>query len=252
MKLTRNLTFLICLFFSSISYGESIADISFTTENSPPYNYLKNGKLEGMAVDILKKMVKEIEGNENNLKVKVLPWAVGYRNILQKSNTSLFSMAKLKSRASLFKWVGPIFNAKKIILAKKSKKIKISSLKELANFSVGTIKEDSSEHILINRGVDVDLLDRSNSTKELVNKLINGKNDLIAYDNYIVKWVLVELGEKLSEYEVIYGLGEGQHYYAFNKSISDKMIGKMQKSLDKIKSKSEYKKILDKYLGSKK
>ena len=53
------------------------------TENSPPSNYLENGRLKGLSVDIVREILHRINMPDN---IQVVPWARGYTLALTQPN----------------------------------------------------------------------------------------------------------------------------------------------------------------------
>lgn len=97
----------ICFFiimgqFISVSAGE----LNYYTEDYPPYNYLKNGKVTGIAVETLNLVWEEL--GESPKKISLVPWARGYQKILNENDIVLFSTTRTPERENLFKWACPI------------------------------------------------------------------------------------------------------------------------------------------------
>ncbi len=95
--------------FSNFSFvfAQDVDDLIYMAEDYAPANYLENGKLKGISVQILKLMWEKMGYPEQQ--VVVYPWARGYFYIKTKKNHVLFTMSRTKEREKLFKWVGPIF-----------------------------------------------------------------------------------------------------------------------------------------------
>jgi polar amino acid transport system substrate-binding protein len=85
-------------------------DITYMTEDYPPSNYIENGVLKGVAVDVLKAVWKKI--NSKEMHIQLYHWARGYQLALTKPNTMLFAMTRSPEREKLFKWVGPIYRGR--------------------------------------------------------------------------------------------------------------------------------------------
>ena len=127
--------------------SKSIDDYQIMTENSPPLNYLEDKKLKGFSVDLLDIIFKNLKSKKNSPSIKLMEWDEAYNTVQNKPNTMLFAMAKTDERSSLFKWVGPIITSKISLIAKKEKKIKISTLKDLEKYHTGVVKSDVGESL---------------------------------------------------------------------------------------------------------
>jgi len=231
-------------------YGNSIDKVQIFTENYPPYNMEVNGKLKGISVDILSAMFKQMHSNKTVNDIKLRPWATGYKITSKKKNCMLFSTTRTAQREKLFKWVGPIVATKIGIIAKKSRHIKISNIKELNNYKIGAVIKDIGEQLLLEQGVSKNNIDSIGGKNPVVlnfQKLGKGRIDMFAYETNVAMYGAKSYQIDQKDFEIIYILKQGQLYYAFNKNTDDTIIQKYQKALDDIKSNGVYKNILDQY-----
>ena len=126
------------------------AELTIFTENLPNLNYIKDGELVGLSVDIVKEIQKRVGSHEQ---IKVLPWARAYKMALQEENVVLFSMTHTESRKDLFKWICPLVTKRDILVAKKGSGIAINSLEDAKKVKrIGTIRDDSKERLLKSHG----------------------------------------------------------------------------------------------------
>ena len=133
--------------------GSNIDKVKIFTENYPPYNMEVNGKLKGLSVEVLDAMLKQLNSKVSIDKVKLKPWATGYKIVLKKKNTMLFSTTRTEQREKLFKWVGPITNTNIGVIAPKSKHLKINSVDDLKKHKIGAVLKDIGEQLLISSGI---------------------------------------------------------------------------------------------------
>lgn len=244
MKLLKKLV-LICA-ISVLSYGNSIDKIEIMTEEFPPYNMEKDGKLSGFAIDILELMLKESGSKQTRKDFAILPWARSYHMVQNKPNTMLFSMYRTKKREKLFKWVGPIDSSIRGLIAKKERNIKIDSLEDLKKYKIGTVKDDATDIQL--RAMNVKNLDTISGTDSIgvsIKKLDLDRIDLFGYVYEMDSWNLKNFNP--DDYELVYVLKKDDLCYAFHKDTDDKIITKLQNSLDALKEKGTVKKIISKY-----
>ena len=124
----------ICLFLVSPLWAEMTPnDISYYTEDYPPFNFVQDGKKTGFAVDILLKMFENLQLKKTIKDIKVVPWARGYNDVQKKTNVCLFTMTKTEARVKEhgFRWVGPVTSLNSVLIGKTSQKIKISSMEDV-------------------------------------------------------------------------------------------------------------------------
>ncbi len=215
-------------------------DLVYITEQFPPFSYQEDGKLQGISVDLLEKMLGHTNTTLNRSEIKVLPWAQGYQMALQDNNTVIFSTGRIPEREALFKWVGPISPTKAVLFALKEKHIKINSSGDLKALKIGVIKDSAEGPLVIKAGASPsNLVERNNST-ELIDMLKAGTIDAWAYPDLVGIWLADKAGLNASEYEIVYQLDNGTPlYYAFNRNISNSTVQSFQQALIQTKKGKE-------------
>ncbi|WP_367989015.1 substrate-binding periplasmic protein [Vibrio sp. NTOU-M3] len=246
----------ICIFILALStqaLSAQLNELTFITEEYPPYNYVENGRTQGIAVDLLLE-ASEVAGTPlKREEILVQPWARGYRSTLVKNNTVLFSTTRTELREHLFQWVGPLSDTRIVVLAKKSLGAKIISPVDLAKFRIGVIRDDVGEQLLLELGVPRNSMVESSHAEILANQLYKGRTDLWAYEENVAKWWLSQAGYDLNQFEVVYVLQQGELYYAFNANISEEIVASLQNAINKLKhdinedGTSQYESIVKKY-----
>ena len=88
----------------------AIEEMGWMTEQYPPFNYVddEDGKLNGITVDVLMAMFKKVGVTLDPTDIEVLPWARGYKRVLEKPGSVLFSTTYTVERLQNFRFVGPI------------------------------------------------------------------------------------------------------------------------------------------------
>lgn len=254
-KSTVGMFFCFCLILiSSVSpstSAQSVDDLFFMTENYPPYNYKKNGKLQGISVDLLVLILRKMNSSQSIDDIQLTPWARGYYELLNRKNTCLFVTTRTERREKLFKWVGPVSSTTISIIARKDRDIRIKSIDDIIKYKIGVVREDIGEQLLVKAGISLKRLDRIggiNVTIQSIQKLNKGRIDAWSYEENVAKWEIKANGFNPNDYEIVYKLKEGKLYYAFHKEISNSLIQKLQDALDQLKRDGSYQKVLDKYL----
>lgn len=215
-------------------------NLVYITEQFPPFSYQEDGKLEGISVDLLEKMLSHMNATLNRSEIKLLPWAQGYQMALQDNNTVLFSTGRIPEREALFKWVGPVSPIKVVLFAPKEKNIKINSPGDLGALKIGIVKDSAEEPLVIKAGANPDNLIVRNNTNELLDMLKAGAIDAWAYPDLVGIWLADKAGLNASEYEIVYELEkETPLYYAFNRNTSDLTVQASQQALNQTKKGKE-------------
>jgi polar amino acid transport system substrate-binding protein len=238
----------------SSTFQSSVEKMTYITEQYPPYNFQKDGKLQGISVDLLGKMWENMDVDLNRSAINLLPWTEGYQRTLNENNTVLFTTFRLPEREKLFKWVGPAASGRDVLLAKRDKTISISGPQDLKHYKIGAIKDDVAVQRLLNKGVKIEDLILEITSKPIIEMLENGSIDAWAYNELAGISLIQQAGANANEYEIAYVLDQADGYYAFNKDTPDSIVESFQEALDYIKSHkdangaSDYDKILSEYI----
>ena len=238
---------LLCMvmYMPYISFAEELTaiDLTYMAEDYPPANYLDEGELKGASIEILKLIWKKLNVPEQQ--INIVPWARGYRELHKNKNTVLFSMSRTENRENLFKWVGPIFSARHVLIGLKKNNFDISSLENCKKYKIGTIRDDIGEKVLIDAGFEQDKLESVTRLDQNVRKLLTGRVDLISQsEDSVNKYIaLHKLDPEL--FTMYFVINEKFNYYAFNKEKPDSLIEQFQTALDSLKK--ERNEIIKKY-----
>ncbi|SFD19019.1 substrate-binding periplasmic protein [Pseudoalteromonas denitrificans] len=221
---------------SAITVAKIAIDIKWMTEDYPPYNYLDNGELSGLSVDLLKQIYTDLNVDFNQLHLSLYPWARAYKTLQDNPNTCLFSMTHTKERAEKFNFVGPIIDTRISIIALSSRQFNADP-QSLEKLSIGVVKDDIGHQLLIKKGIPKAQFVFLSSGYEMVKMLALGRVDLVAYGENIAKFQFSKAGILPSQYRVVSVLDNSQLGFACNKKVPKIFIEAMQKSLIRIKIK---------------
>ena len=233
--------FILMLGFSFNTLPQDVDNLVYMTEEYPPLNYIEDGKIKGLSVELLKLMWEKMGYPEQ--KIEVLLWAQGYKKALENKNHVLFSTIRTKEREPLFKWVGPIAASELVLVGLTKNKIKINSLEDAKKYSIGTVREDATEQILIQAGFSK--IQPVSKIKLNIKKLKAGRIDLLIYDKRSIYNEIKDLNYDAKEFEAIFKVDAESDHFAFHRGTPDLLIKKFQKALDSLAD--EHQAILKKY-----
>ena len=242
------------LTISNVCFAQSAEDLTYLTEDFPPFNFEKDGGATGIAPDLLAAIFKQMGSKLNIADIKVVPWANGYAKAQDVPGTVLFSTTYTKQRINMFKWVGPIINAENAVIGLKGNKYQIDTADDLKKYKIGAVRDDVNAQLMEELGVPESNMQLVAKPVLNLRKLMHGNIDLIAYDPSVIKWLAKLNDMDPNELETVYPLDDGELFYAFHKSTSDSLIAEFQAALDELKKEpqgggdSEYQKIVNKYL----
>ncbi|WP_394247029.1 substrate-binding periplasmic protein [Vibrio profundi] len=235
MKLIARISTLMLMAYSTLAISQSLNTLTYLTEEYPPYNFSEEGKVTGIAVDLLLSASKEVGEEIFDDDIALQPWARAYRSTLIKRDTVLFSTTRTTLRENLFYWVGPIVETRIVILAKKSHEIKIENAMDLAQYRIGVIRDDVGEQLLLEAGVPRDSIQENSYAENIAQQIQKERIDLWAYEENVAKWWIATAGYRTSDYEVVHVLQEGELYFALNKTTDIRLVKRLQKGVDLVR-----------------
>lgn len=245
--------YLLVLTVTNVAHSVTMQGFKYYSEEYPPYNYIEQQSIKGIAVDLLFETGKRTGSKITESQIDLLPWPRAYHIVQTTPNTVLLTAARTASREADFKWLGPIGKTRVVVLAKKQSNIVINKPQDLTQHVIGIVREDISEHLLRDTGIKGIKVEYANTAFPLVKMLNSDRVDLWAYEEQVARSAITLLGFNNEDFEVVYVLQELELYYAFNIETDDKLIQHLQQSFNQLKRTSEgsdtsyYDRVLMKY-----
>ncbi|NOX34441.1 MAG: amino acid ABC transporter substrate-binding protein [Deltaproteobacteria bacterium] len=222
-------------------------DLVYLTENFPPHNYIKDGRLVGASVEILEMIWKKLGSLKTKNDIKLIPWARAIKRMKNEPNIVLFGMGFSVDRIKKFHWVGPYYTHSLSLIAKKEEKIKINALEDAKMFLIGVVREDVGHQMLINLHFQASNLDLSSDIDVLFNKLKYDRFNLICYVEPAFFKYMDKHNLNKDLFEPVFQVSDMRSGFGFSKEIPGYLILKFQKALDELKNNKSINKILKKY-----
>ena len=232
------------------SFAAPVDRLYFMSEQFPPYNYQEDGKARGISIEIVGRVLQQLNAETTINDIQFLPWARSYRVLQNRKNTALFVTVRTASREKLFQWAGPLSRARNVLLARKDRHIQIHTAQDLLRFQIGAVRDDAGGQLVEKKlGIPRERLDISSDAIFNIRKLKLGRIDLFAYDENVAHWLIRKEGLNPADFETVYVLEEGLHYIAFNKETDPTLIRDIQRALDGLRTDGSIDRITQKYLG---
>ena len=231
-------------------------DLTYYTEQLPPYNYMENGTLEGISVDLLEATTEKMGEKVTREEVHLVPWTEGYQAALTQNDTILFSTARTPEREQSFKWAGPIYTDREVIFARRDRGITIENPEDLKEYRIGVIADDIAIQQLLDIGVNQSQIVSESNVSTIITGLDNGEIDLWACPEDAGRYFTEQVTGNYYSYTVVYQLETQDIYYAFSKDVPDSVVQSFQQALDTVKQEkdaagiSTYERILGRYIPS--
>jgi len=250
---------LLAIFFlfssACTSAADPAANIRFITENSPPYNYVEDGKLAGSSVDLLIEVFRLIGSFKARGDIELLPWARGYHIVKEEAGTALFSTRRSPEREDLFGWVGPLAISPVVLMARKKRDFEVHVLADLSKRSIVTIGSDVGDVILNTYNIPENTRLTVSYPDIAARMLIYNRIDLWTYGQRTASWLIKQQGGQPSEYEPVWSFESASGLYlAFHRDTPKSTIELFQSALDQLKTVkqegglSTYDRILNSYI----
>lgn len=223
-----------------------LGQLRYLTEDYKPYNYVDpQGQPTGFAVEILKLVWKNT--GTTSQPITIMPWARGYYLLSQEPNTVLFTTARTRVRDPLFKWACSIGEENIVLIGLKSRDLHIERLSDANPLTIGAVRADVGEQLLLNAGYDESHILPANRLSQALLMLSTGRVDLLATNQTPVAQLMQEAHQDPKLFKTYFLLNKESFCYAFNRQISDSVVQAFQVGLDKVLASPEYPKLKAKY-----
>lgn len=229
-------------------------DLTYYTEQLPPYNYQENGTLQGVSVDLLEAITERMGTKVPREQVRLVPWTEGYQAAFTGNGTVLFSTARTPEREISFKWAGPIATHREVLFARYDLGATIQGPADLKGYRIGVIAGDVAIQQLLDAGVNRSQLVPESNVSAIIAKLESGEIDLWCYPENTGRYFAEQMTGNYYAFKVAYPLEAVTVYYAFSRDVPDSTVRSFQQALDALKQEkdaagvSTYERILGRYI----
>lgn len=213
-----------CLSLAPLS--PSLADtLHFVTEEYAPFNYVKDGRITGIAVEQVETIAKAA-GIDYTL--EIMPWARAFAMAENQPGTCVFTTGYNRERAGRFVWVNPLLKDEMVLLKRKDGSKAPATIEEALGMKAGSQRGDIGAQALEDLGFRT--IDLAADIDISVRKLVSGRIDLLptsikTYENLVKQGQPVEKAMPITGQ--IYGI-------ACNIRTPPGLIHRLQAELDKL------------------
>lgn len=248
---TRRRALLLALLGSLPLQGAAADAVRIVTEELPPYNMTRDGKITGLSTEVVQAVLDEV-GLRGN--IQSMPWARAYDIALNADNVMIYSITRTPQREKLFKWVGVIAPTRWFLFSVPERRIELKHLADARKLQIATVNEDAGEQYLIANGFALGKNLQSSNRYELnYEKLRLGRvdlwiaNELNAY--YLVRETGADPATALARALPLPDLaGEAGLDMAFSLKTPDAMVERFRRALETIKKNGTYDRLQKKWL----
>ncbi|WP_157619373.1 substrate-binding periplasmic protein [Psychromonas aquimarina] len=229
MKIAKLLAFNIIFFQAPFVMSDE--KLNLVTALEPPQQYLEDGRLQGIGIDVINAIQKEVG---SSYKISYFPWARAMRDAKTTKNTVMFLAAKSPDREPYFNFIGPILSKKYYLYKRSNSSLEIQSLEAARNVkSITSMRSDVRTSYLISRGFNnIQVLV---THKQGLLMLIKGRADLWTNSDWELPSQLKAANIQSSQLTPVYELFKKFNYIIVNNQTDPNIISNWKKALRKIK-----------------
>ena len=226
-----------------------VDQIVWMTEPFPPYNFPSpQGQPRGLSVEALSELWR-LEGKTLNANhIRFIPWARAYSRLQREPQSALFSMTLTPERRRLFKFVGPVWPIRIVVMMSTARYRQLSKPLSMEKLVIGVVHQDIGEQLLLQTGVDESILVRSRDVMSLVELMRLQRVDAIAYAQEVAHWYMDEAGIDPAEYRVVQELLSGQLGFAFHSGTPQALIDRLNTGVETLRSEGRLQQIWQRYM----
>lgn len=250
MKKTIFLFFVICLLIftpyvdAAQKQSKAVTSLTILTEEYPPVTFMKDGKVTGLATDIVREIIAR-QGIGDN--IRLMPWDEAYSIAIKTPNVVLFSAERTEKREKLFQWVGPIGKNSAIIYAKKGSGIKINNLEDAKKLpAIATTTNWFTEQYLKGKGF-TNLISSPLPTTN-IKQLMDGTVQVSVFTDITIPEIVKKAGYTMDDIEPIFTVSNTYFYIAISKGTSKDIVKKWQTELNNMKKDGTFERIYRNYI----
>ncbi|WLQ12543.1 ABC transporter substrate-binding protein [Hahella aquimaris] len=231
----------------SASAAEKVETFLLVTENYPPYNMSMNNseyehsgdQIYGVSADIVKMLFERAKLPYN---MKLRAWHYAFEHAQRKAYRGVFSTTRTEERESMFKWVGPLVEDSWVAFSRPNESVSITSIDDLKKYRVGGYKGDIASEYLIEKGVNVSLIDDDTlNLKRLYGKYI----DLWISGPYSGPYYAKQAGYPSPQ--PAYVFNQAEMYLALNVDTPQQYVDLLNETLAKMRSEGKIDEIIARY-----
>jgi len=231
------------LFFGNIVYAETL---HLVTQDFPPLGMRVSGEptgnpddpLTGISVDIIRDMFKRA-GIEYTL--QIYSWERAYDMALKTPGYGIFSSGRTPEREELFHWVGPLITTNWVVMAKKSRNIRLAALEDAHKYKIGGFKSGAVTLFLEKQGFKIENYIQPHL---VLRKMEAEKIDLLPIPEIVGYYFAKREGVAI---EPAFIIKEIKMFLALNKTVSADTVAKLNKHFQDMKNDGTLDKIYARY-----
>lgn len=219
-------------------------NLTIYTEEWKPVSYSENGEAKGLGVEVVQEIMRRL-GLSNQ--IRVVPWARGWKNLVEKPNVVLFTVTRTEEREKLFAMIGPVAVGTTNFYAKKGSGIRITTMEDARKVNgIGVYRSAVEEQILTKQGFSN--LEATSIPLYSAMKLMIGRIDLWCNANLTAGKILEDAGYSIDDVENLFTIQENHLYIAMSRGTPEETVRLWTQTLEAIKEDKTFARIYARWL----
>lgn len=200
------------------------AELRLLTEEYPPLSFLRNGRLDGLAVEIVTELQRRVGSTSP---IELMPWARAYQVARYEPDVALFSTARTAEREAMFRWVGPLFIGKTSLYARRGSTLRLHSLADASAVDAVIVPREDYKHQLL-KAAGLSNLQLVNTHEQMVRMLLMGRGTLMAANNLTLPALLAGANAGMQDVQRVLTFQETAAYIAFSPTTAEATVQRWQ------------------------
>ena len=212
-------------------------------DHNAPFNYLEQGQLKGMSVEIARAVAKRAGFV---LSAQPLPWARALATAREERSVLILTVARTAEREAWFSWIGPIAD-REIWLWKLGTRTDVApkTFDDLKRYHVGDTINNATVETLKEKGIEVEVVPHDSQNGK---KMLAGRIDLVPMNPYSIEAFATESGIPVKQFEPVLMLSKsGGYFLAVNKDTDRALVRKLDAAFEAIRNDGTLRTIVSKW-----
>lgn len=238
------------MFISLTSFAENRNVVKISYSAFPPFEFVENGKMKGLDVEIVTEVMKRI-GYE--VEFEGYPWNRAMTMTENGELDAIMSLRKSPEREEKFLFAAPIALTQNYFFKRKKLEVKETKISELTKYSIGTIGGYVYDKDFVQANFPrLEVMNVDNPEFANLKKLATDRLDLAACEINVCKY-LINTNKEFADLDYVKNIPIGKvenFYIAFSKKDpekSNKIIKMFNSELSKFIAEGKRAELIKKY-----
>lgn len=200
-------------------------------EEFPPFSYTEDGRLRGLAVDIVRALFAEAGLGDGPPVMEAVPWTRAFDTTLAIENTGVLCMVKTPERAPLFQWVGPTCSMSFGIITLADGGPDVAAPADLRSLRLGVLRNGAAVNRMAGLGVPPERMEEAGTEAQMVRMLYARRVDALATSVDTALYAIRTLGLDASRIRVPLVLDRFDLYLALNIHTAEATVRALREAL---------------------